>query len=356
MTAPHETDTNADTPVSGRTARIARRNFLKSAGAVTLAGGLSTTGLSTVVASTSKQTDVYDDFGGSDGYTESDYEDKWNLPYLQQEGGGIIYEEEAIDKRNFDGGQLHLEATPFETWADSTVDHIKYFATSDRTFSIPDDGSIMFSSEIDAETPGTDTSRPICPAEDEDEEECRTVLEGQQAAATLHMLNIHETGALFDWFVAENTAFCLTERLLDPLVPDVGLDRGYTQILREIDISGEHTYGIRYCRDSEDFDRVEWLLDEEVVAKHQKVGIPLDVQKPGKYRDVTWPSIDAEGELLKDKMNSFVIGHGLFSLLDEYPFHPQYEDHFVSYPEDERIFGQGARAAFDDVTVTTEGE
>lgn len=335
---------------------IARRNFLKRAGAVALAGGLSSTGLSTVTAETSETTIVYDDFNKQDGYTESDYLDKWNLPFLQEDGGGVIYEEEAIDKRNFDGGQLHLDATPFETWADSTVDHIKYFATSDQTFSIPEDGSIMFSAEIDAETPGTDPSRPICPAEDEEDAECRTVLEAQQAGSTLHMLNHHETGALFDWFVAENTAFCLTERLLDPLAPGVGLNRGYTQILEEFDISGEHTYGIRYTRAPEEHDQVEWLLDDEVVAQQRKVGIPLDVQNPGRYKDITWPSIDAEGELLKDKMNSFVIGHGLFSLLDEYPFHPQYEDHFVSFPKEERIFGQGARATFDDFTVITEGE
>src|SRR6266566_2667950 len=39
-----------------------------------------------------------------------------------------------------------------------------------------------------------------------------TVLQGQQAAATLHMIDF-ATGQLFDWFVSGNSAFPLYERL-----------------------------------------------------------------------------------------------------------------------------------------------
>jgi hypothetical protein len=57
-------------------------------------------------------------------------------------------------------------------------------------------------------------------------------------------------------------------------------------------------------------------------------------------------------------MGTFNVGHGLFSLLDEFPFHPTYGDRFVSFPEEQRVFGQGVDATFDDfeVTTTTLGE
>ncbi len=73
----------------------------------------------------------------------------------------------------------------------------------------------------------------------------------------------------------------------------------------------------------------------------------------------TYPSYHgAPGEDLRTKLNSFVIGHGLFSLLDAYPFqHPEAPDQHVSIPISERLFGQGARGEFSNFTVTavTEG-
>jgi hypothetical protein len=54
-------------------------------------------------------------------------------------------------------------------------------------------------------------------------------------------------------------------------------------------------------------------------------------------------------------MNSVVIGHGLFSLLDAFPFqHPEAPALNVSIPLNERLFGQGAKAKFANVVVTIE--
>jgi len=298
-------------------------------------------------------TNVYDDFtkrGGTYGLTE--YHTRW---FASDRIPGFAAEPEALRTRTREfPGELHLEAAPFRTSRDSTLDHVKYFAQSTNYFDIPDHGSITFAADIDATTVGTDPDRRICPAPAEDEP-CKTVFEPQQAAATFHVLNIHETGQLFDWFVGEGKAFCLTERLLAPLVHGVGLDKGYTQIVETVDISpGMHTYAIRYRRNPSGADHVEWMLDGDSIARQQKVGIPLDVQQPGRFDDITWPSIDATGERLRDRMSTFNVAHGLFSLLDEFPFHPQYGDHFVSFPEEERLFGQGVTATFDDFEVTTE--
>ena len=55
-----------------------------------------------------------------------------------------------------------------------------------------------------------------------------------------------------------------------------------------------------------------------------------------------------------DKIEKFVIGHGLFSLLDAFPYqHPEAPELAVSIPLENRLFGQGASATFDDFRVTT---
>ena len=60
------------------------------------------------------------------------------------------------------------------------------------------------------------------------------------------------------------------------------------------------------------------------------------------------------GEILKDDVNTLFMAHGLFSLLDAFPFqHPDAPELSVSIPVSERIFGQGAIADFDDFIVTT---
>jgi hypothetical protein len=81
------------------------------------------------------------------------------------------------------------------------------------------------------------------------------------------------------------------------------------------------------------------------------VGIPLDVQNR-KYTGIS-PSL-GPGERLRNKISAFAIGHGLFSLLDAFPY--QHEDSpelAVSIPVSNRLFGQGARGEFDNFEVTT---
>jgi hypothetical protein len=81
------------------------------------------------------------------------------------------------------------------------------------------------------------------------------------------------------------------------------------------------------------------------------VGIPLDVQKVNFTR--TYPSL-GPGERLVNQINSVAIGHGIFTLLDEFPFQDSSAPElFVSIPVANRIFGQGASAKFSNFTVTT---
>src|SRR5258707_4134858 len=124
-----------------------------------------------------------------------------------------------------------------------------------------------------------------------------------------------------------------------------------TQITREVPIAAgvPHTVAIRYSRDRRGT-RVESLLDGKRVSKIERVGIPLDVQ--GAEYSGTYPS-RGPGELLRDKINSVVIAHGLFSLLDAFPFqHPDAPALSVSVPMQERLFGQGAKARFTNFVVT----
>ena len=96
---------------------------------------------------------------------------------------------------------------------------------------------------------------------------------------------------------------------------------------------------------------VDYYLDGVRVAHVDRVGVPLDVQdRP--YTGIH-PSL-GPGEDLTTQLDSVVIGHGLFSLLDAFPFqHPEAPELAVSIPVSERIFGQGAVGSFDDFTVRT---
>jgi hypothetical protein len=295
---------------------------------------------------------VYDDF--SDG--GASYASKWFV--------FPIAEPEALSSRNFDGGALHLRAVPFTLSFDFVLDHLKYLAVSLQRFPIPASGSLSVSADIAVQTPGTSPGR-VVPTTG------RVLLDPQQAAATLHLLDSVETGQLFDWFVSEHKAFALYERLF----VGVGLDKGFTQITgapnnnhgvnepfepksfasQDFDIApGPHRYEIRYSRGGgSGADLVEWLIDGAVRARVRNVGVPLDVQNPGYYknsRTITYPS-QGPGEELKNTLTGFQIGHGIFTLVDEFPFN-QFPP-FVSIPTEERIFGQGAAATYDNFTVTT---
>ena len=184
------------------------------------------------------------------------------------------------------------------------------------------------------------------------------------------MLNMIDfcTGQLFDWFVAGDTAFPLIERLptnvtgntSNPNCPGathVGRELMYTQIIKELPIRAgvSHNVQIRYTR-MRDNALVDYFLDGKRVARVANVGIPLDVQG---VPYVTYPSL-GRGELLHDQISSFAMGHGLFSLLDAFPYqHPEAPELSVSIPVgpgpagSARLFGQGARGSFDNFTVST---
>ncbi len=292
---------------------------------------------------------VYDDFHTPGGYTLADYNAKWTTLTVGEMG--------IADTRRFDNHTFSISATPFRTGRDSSVfDHAKYTALSKQVFTVPAIGSITVSMDIAAETPGTVQGHVVHGTYVQSGAPyAATVLQGQQAAATLHMIDF-ATGQLFDWFVSGNTAFPLYERLPSTVsgsAEHVGTDKMFTQITDEVPIAAgvPHTVAIRYSRDRRR-SRVEYLLDGKRVSKVERVGIPLDAQ--GIQYTGIYPSL-GPGELLRDKINSVVIAHGLFSLLDAFPFqHPDAPALNVSFPMQERLFGQGVKARFANVVVTIE--
>jgi hypothetical protein len=167
------------------------------------------------------------------------------------------------------------------------------------------------------------------------------------------------TGQLFDWFVSGGSAFALIERLPSNVTgnaaegsPDyVGREKMYAQIIKEIPASpGAHTVSIRINRDA-DGSSVDYFFDGRLIAHVDDIGVPLDVQ--GVPYTGIYPSLGA-GEDLSTKTNSVVIGHGLFSLLDAFPFqHPEAPELSVSIPLSERLFGQGAVGTFGDLRAKT---
>lgn len=294
---------------------------------------------------------VYDSFSKPGGYTLADYYGKWSNPY----GPGEMAN---VDTRSFAGGKLSVSAVPFTVGFDFSVfDHLKYIAISNQFFPAPVRGSITFSSVIQARTPGTQPGRVIQGTYVQSGAPyAQATLEGQQAGAVMNMIDF-STGQLFDWFVSGTKAFTLVERLpsnvtgnAQPGEPGyVGRDKMYTQIVDEVSIGpGPHKVAIKFTRKG-DKGTVEFFLDGKRVSKVKNVGVPLDVQ--GKRYTGIYPSM-GPGEPLAGKIAGFAIGHGLFSLLDAFPFqHPEAPELAVSIPVANRLFGQGASASFDDFRV-----
>jgi hypothetical protein len=320
----------------------------------------------------------YDTFSSDapGGYTLTDYGAKWSNPFLL---GDMAVA--PGDTRRFDNKTFYIDDAPFRTANDFSVyDHLKYIAISNQSFSVPALGSVTFTSDITAETPGADLNGGTVHGTygppgsyPNGAPYSAHVLQGQEAGAVMNMVDF-ATGQLFDWFVAGNTAFTLIERLpssvsgntSDSSSPDwVGPDKMYTQIVREIPVKPgvAHRVSIRYTRSmTEAF--VEYFMDGKSVSTVHNVGVPLDRQ--GVKYTGTYPSL-GPGEPLRDKISSFSIGHGTFSLIDAFPFQwgwdgPCYDPDTpfasvcglsVSIPASERIFGQGVRAHFDTFVVTT---
>jgi hypothetical protein len=294
----------------------------------------------------------------------AEYAQKWVNIYgpLELAAGGTL------DVGN--DGKVVVSAEPFHVGADFSVyDHLKYIAISTQSFDMPDVGSLTFSADITAHVSGTEPGRIVrgCygdpfsfPTVDSPcaQPYAAATLEGQQAGVVLNVINF-ETGQLFDWFVSGSEVFALIERLpsnvTNPaLLPGdqgyVGLEKAYTQIIRTAPLRPgiKQRVAIRYTR-GVGVSRVDYILNEKLFATVNNVGIPLDVQ--GTPFTGIYPSY-GPGELLADNLDSFVIGHGLFSLLDAYPFqHPERPDLSVSIPMSERLFGQGATGTFTNFVV-----
>ncbi len=317
----------------------------------------------------------YDKFQKDGGYTAADYSAKWGNPFGPGEG-----------TKDFNGGTFNVDATPYTTGADFSVfDHLKYIAISNAAFPVPRDGSVTFSSDIRATTPGTvdgllqngvygppgSWTDPGAPQPAGFEPYQARVLQGQQAGAVMNVVDFC-TGQLFDWFVAGNTAFALIERLPSnvtgntsnpncPGATHVGRDKMYTQIIKEVRVAANsrHRVEIAYTRKKHDA-TVEFRLNGKKVTKVNQVGVPLD-QQHQKYTGI-YPSL-GPGERLYDQIGSFALGHGLFSLIDGFPYqHAESPELSVSIPVgssnpadagNARLFGQGAEASFDNFAVTT---
>jgi hypothetical protein len=315
-----------------------------------IAGALLAGSLFNVAMADTRELVVYDDFSKQGGpYTIVDYATKWSNPYglgeMASTGG---------DTRSFQGNKFSISAVPFTVGFDFSVfDHLKYIAISTQSFAVPVRGSLTFSSVIHAQTPGTQPGRVIegtyvqggAPY-------AQPTFEGQQAGAVMNMIDF-ATGQLFDWFISGSRAFTLIERLPSNVTGfgNVGLDKAYTQIIDEFPVGpGPHKVAIRYTRDAGQAS-VEFLLNGKVVSRVDNVGVPLD--KQGAAYTGVYPSY-GPGEPLAAQIGSFAFGHGLFSLLDAFPFqHPERPDLAVSIPLANRLFGQGARATFDRFTVET---
>lgn len=305
---------------------------------------------------------VYDDFSGG----EADYAAKWSLPFYGVAGEFEVDDGGALD-RDLSNSNLHLSIPSFTAGSDFLFfDHIKYLGTSNQLFTIPEHGSITFSIDMEVQTPGAEPGRVMHATEvSTGNPVSYEMSEGRQACATLHMLNFHETGQLMDWLVSGTKAVALTERLFTP--GQAGIDEAYTQILGEVDITpGWHNFAIRYTRaPGNGADKVEWLIDGEVVFVQHKTGVPLDKQKPGFYKNfpITDPS-QGPGEPVKKKMNTFIFGHGVFSLLDVFPYQ-QAPNKSVTIPVgplppnpdgsvSTRLWGQGVIVTFDNAKVRIE--
>jgi hypothetical protein len=284
----------------------------------------------------------YDDF--SNGATHSD---RW-FDVGQFLGIG---EPEARSSLAFNQGKMTFEATPFTTTFDNGLDHLKHLMMSTRSFDMPLDGWVMVSADIDADTPGCGYHQVPTTH--------RVLKQSQIAAATLILADAGDTGARFMWWVSDNRAMAVYERA--PLDGSCALSTSYTQILGEVSLRGrhhrrdfDHNFAIKYRRDTEDddndrdHDAVDWILDGHVRFRVHEVGRP---DHGCAHQQITFPA-QGPGEELEDRLNSFNIGYGLSSMVDEFPFNACSTGQ-VSIPANQRLFGQGVSAEYDNFKVET---
>ncbi|MEA2193173.1 MAG: hypothetical protein QOI73_3294 [Solirubrobacteraceae bacterium] len=314
-------------------------------------------GLHAQAAAAAGRTVVYDDFD-KPGYGPVDYALKWANSY----GPGELA---AGGSQSFNGGRETVVARPFKTSVDTSVfDHIKYFAVAKKPFAVPKHGSITFRSTMSASTRGIVPGKIITGTYTQSGAPySATLLNTQQAGVVMNVVDFC-TGQLFDWFLTSTRAAPLIERLptnvtqntTNPDCPGatpVGRELMYTQYIKEVRVRPgvAHRVEITFAREPHGQSSVEYRLDGRRIARVRNVGVPLD--KQGVKYTGTYPSL-GPGERLASKLNSFSLGHGLFSVVDAFPFqHPEAPELAVSIPPALRIFGQGARGSWDDFRVTT---
>ena len=295
---------------------------------------------------------VYDNFAKPGGYTIDDYAKKWTNTF------GPLEMADGHDTRNFASNAFNVSAAPFRTAVDFSVfDHLKYFAASNQSFPVPTVGSVDRYPAHRRDHPrhvaqphDIGDLHPVRPAV------VRQCDQTEQADAVTNVVDF-STGQLFDWFVAGHSVMALIERLPSNVTgsPDfVGTRNTYTQIIKAAPAApGPHAVSIRFSRGANGIGHADYYLDGALFAHVDHVGIPLDRQSPPVAYEGSYPSLGA-GEELESKVNSLTIGHGLFSLLDAFPFqHPDSPELAVSVPLSQRAFGQGVTASFDDFKVKT---
>jgi hypothetical protein len=277
-----------------------------------------------------------------DSHTFDEYAAKWDVPLGPGGGAGTDVRMVAQNRA------FSIAPVPFQTRADAIDDHPKYFAVSHDLFAMPQIGSLQFSVDIKTSSRRTQPGRAIHESYADNPHESRPyaqfTIEGQQAVLMFDMTNV-ETGKVFDWFVSGSSVFALIERLPSRKNPTrsatdpgyVGRDSAYTEI-----IGSSRTDTSTICMRSS----VEYFLDGDLFARVDHVGIPRDTQ--GAAYTGVYPSHDrAPGEELKDRMNTFAIGHGLHNVLDAFPFgHPDPPDEAGSILMAKHLFGRGPQARF----------
>jgi uncharacterized protein DUF6081 len=311
-------------------------------------------------AKPSKTVEHYDGVPGGGVQTESDYLSKWD-----DDGFGVL-----PTTRAFTSAGVNVSSVPFVSGADFSVfDHLKYIATATKVWPVPAQGSVTFATTLTTRTDGIvhglvqhGTYVQSGAAYE------APLLDVQQASTSLNVIDFC-TGMVFDWLVTATTAAPLIERLpsnvtfntSNPSCPGakhVGRELMYTQYIREVPIAEgvPHRFEITYNR-AEDGAYVEYTLDGQRVAKVDKVGIPLD--RRGMRYTGTYPSL-GPGELVDSQIATLGMAHGLFSVLDAFPFqHPESPELSVSIPVGPgapglaRLYGQGAEGTWNDFTITT---
>ena len=305
------------------------------------------------------------------------YHQKWTNMYGPLDGAA-----ESVSR-----GAFTVSDVPFKPGTDFSVfDHLKYMAVSNQVFPAPSDGTVTFGVDITASTPGAVAGHVVHGAFGPPgsfgtnplaKPYAAPTLEGQQAAVVLNMIDFC-SGQLFDWFVSSHSAFPLIERLPSSITgntsnpncagaPTVDLSTAYTQIIKVVRITPgvKHRVAISLTQGPRGSD-VVYTLDGDTVAVVHNVGIPLDKQHV-RYSGL-YPSL-GHGESLNGKIHSVQIGHGLFSLLDAFPFQygctppsqsgpgicdPATARYSVSIPASQRSFGQGAVGTFKNFQVVTQ--